>query len=142
MTAIAATGANEGAPQPSELDSCACQPPSWPTVPAGRSRSGGGHRGRDLGGVASTLIEAAREVGLDAHAARDYLEGDQGFDEVSESVASLHRAGVSSIPVFIFKSGGFSETVHGSADKTRFSRVFHAIRDHWQQQQSETCADG
>ena len=42
-----------------------------------------------------------------------------------------------SIPIFAFKAGSFSETVHGSADMARFSRVLQAIREHWTAQREE-----
>ena len=49
--------------------------------------------------------QAAEEVGLDTAAAASYLASDEGFEEVRESVASLQRAGVRSIPIFAFKVG-------------------------------------
>ena len=76
-------------------------------------------------------------MGLDTAAAASYLASDEGFEEVRESVASLQRAGVRSIPIFAFKAGSFSETVHGSADTARFSRVLQAIREHWTAQREE-----
>ena len=79
----------------------------------------------------SMLLESVREVGLDSDEARAYLESDAGHAEVAEAVDWAHRGDIHSIPLFVFSSGGFSETVHGSADVRRFSSVLRAIREHW-----------
>ena len=94
------------------------------------------------------LLDAVEQIGLDRAAAAAYLDSDGGFDAVEFHVSSAHGAGINSIPVFIFSSGGdnpYQETVHGSADVERFSEVFRAIKRHWGEQQSpalgaETCS--
>lgn len=77
------------------------------------------------------LVDAAAECGLNRVAAEAYLKSDSGFDAVRRSVAEAHRAGIHSIPVFLFTSGGFAEAVHGSADVERFSSVLRSIKRHW-----------
>lgn len=75
------------------------------------------------------LCDCARELGLDAVAARAYLESDGGYDEVRKSVEHNVRLGIHSIPVFIFRSGAFESVVHGSADVRRFGEVLDAIAE-------------
>ena len=78
------------------------------------------------------LCESAAAVGLDPAAARAYLSSEDGYQDVHRSVEALRRAGVSSIPVFIFSSGDdFTEVVHGSADVTRFTAVLRSIQAYW-----------
>jgi predicted DsbA family dithiol-disulfide isomerase len=77
------------------------------------------------------LIDAAEQVGLDRAAAQAYLQSDSGFDDVSRSVSEAHSEGLHSIPVFVFASGEFVETVHGSANVERFSHILQAIKRHW-----------
>ena len=73
------------------------------------------------------LCACAAEVGLSDTAARSFLESDDGYAEVRESVEQNLRMGIHSIPVFIFRSGGYETVVHGSADVRRFSEVLDAI---------------
>lgn len=53
-------------------------------------------------GVIGTLIDAARDVGIDPETARAYLAGDGGEAEVSEQLDFAARAGISSVPTFVF----------------------------------------
>lgn len=73
------------------------------------------------------LCACARSVGLEPSAALKYLESDDGYDEVQASVDANLRMGIHSIPVFIFRSGGFETVVHRSADVRRFGEVLDAI---------------
>jgi predicted DsbA family dithiol-disulfide isomerase len=69
------------------------------------------------------LCGCAAVVGLDAEAARQYLESDAGYDVVEQEVQDNLRLGIHSIPVFIFRSAGLEAVVHGSADVERFGQV-------------------
>jgi predicted DsbA family dithiol-disulfide isomerase len=77
------------------------------------------------------LCSCAIEVGLDGAEARKYLDSDDGFEEVRQSVEQNLRMGIHSIPVFVFRaSGGFEKVVHGSADVEHFGKVLDSILDH------------
>ena len=69
------------------------------------------------------LCGCAAIVGLDAEAARQYLDSDAGYDVVEQEVQYNLRLGIHSIPVFIFRSAGLEAVVHGSADEERFGQV-------------------
>lgn len=90
------------------------------------------------------LCKCVAEVGLDPAAARAYLDSQEGYAEVNASVASLHRAGVHSIPVFIIKADStgtgepFEEIVHGSADVARFTQVFQELSK-WAEKSTHKC---
>jgi len=104
-----------------------------------------GHRyfeqGRPLGDL-DMLCESVAAAGLDPEAARAYLESDAGYDDVRSSVDALHRAGTTSIPVFIFRSGeSFRQVVHGSADVPRFTAVLRAAQAHWDKAASPPSCD-
>jgi len=75
------------------------------------------------------LIASTAEIGLDLDAARTYLESDEGYDRVKNSVRQLHAAGVHSIPVFVFRSEpvAYSKAVHGSSDVATFRQIFREI---------------
>ena len=73
------------------------------------------------------LCACAADVGLDPAAARRHLESADGYQEVHDSVAAHLRMGISSIPVYIFRSAGHEAVVHGSADVRRFGEVLDAI---------------
>ena len=77
------------------------------------------------------LCACVEEIGLDGAAARRYLQSDAGVADVQQSVERLGRAGVHSIPVFVFQSGDFSQTVHGSADVATFVQVFRDVEAHF-----------
>jgi predicted DsbA family dithiol-disulfide isomerase len=57
--------------------------------------------GRSLGGSAA-LAEIAAEAGLDAQAARTFLDSGEGTDEVVEAERRAHAIGVTGVPFFIF----------------------------------------
>lgn len=77
------------------------------------------------------LLEVVAEVGLDMEAARAHLDSGRGYDAVRDGVASA-RAGTQSIPVFVFTSGGWSRTVHGSSSVDTFVGVLDEIERYWQ----------
>lgn len=90
----------------------------------------------------SMLAACAEEVGLDADAALGFLASEGGHDEVRESVEANRRAGVTSIPLFKFRSGEFERAVHGSADVATFARVLADIEAYWASEppREESCA--
>ena len=78
------------------------------------------------------LCSCAEKVGLDAVAARRYLEDkNKGYDEVRASVEENARLGIHSIPVFVFNytsaDKSLRKVVHGSADVAAFGAVFDEI---------------
>ena len=91
-------------------------------------------------GSREMLCACADEVGLDGTAARAYLESSDGYDEVHEAVEQNVRLGIHSIPVFVFRSDGHEEVVHGSATVARFAEVLDSILSR-QQQQPRMAAD-
>lgn len=76
------------------------------------------------------LLESVAEVGLDTAAAAAHLDSREGYDDVRESVAAAHGAGIHSIPVFVFRSAGFERVVHGSSDVATFVDVLRAVEAH------------
>ena len=84
------------------------------------------------------LCQCAAEVGLDAVAARSFLASDGGRAEVRQSVDHNALLGIHSIPVFVFRSGGFETIVHGSADEERFGKVLDAIARHHEDEATKT----
>ena len=58
-------------------------------------------RGEDIGDL-DVLTAAAVTGGLDAAAARAFLEGDAEDDEVRAEDRSARQAGISGVPCFIF----------------------------------------
>ena len=80
------------------------------------------------------LLSAAEEVGL---AGAEVVLTDRSAyrDEVLQAVKKAHTQGIHSIPVFHFRSGGFSTTLHGSASVETFHKTFLAIEAHWAEQQ-------
>jgi len=57
--------------------------------------------GKDVGDP-RVLAELAGEVGMDADAARNYLETDAGTREVREEIAAAQRLGVNAVPTYVF----------------------------------------
>jgi len=90
----------------------------------------------------SMLFEVvSRTDGLDPEAAKEYLETEQGYDDVLKAVEAARLEGIHSIPVFVFTSGNFSTTVHGSADVQRFAGVLDDVEAHWRGGDLEENAD-
>ena len=58
-------------------------------------------RGEDIGDL-EVLTAAAENAGLDAAAARAFLEGDAGDEEVRAEDQGARQAGISGVPCFIF----------------------------------------
>ena len=89
------------------------------------------------------LLEGVAEVGLDSAAASAYLDSNEGRDAVRESVEAAHRAGIRSIPVFVFRSessgGGFERVVHGSSDVATFVQVLREVEAHHARVDSGAC---
>jgi len=57
--------------------------------------------GQDVGDP-RVLAAIAGEVGMDADAARNYLETDDGTGEVHEEIANAQRLGVNAVPTYVF----------------------------------------
>ena len=57
--------------------------------------------GQDVGDP-RVLARLAGDVGMDADAARNYLETDEGTREVREEIAGAQRLGVSAVPTYVF----------------------------------------
>ena len=57
--------------------------------------------GKDVGDP-RVLAAIAGEVGMDADAARNYLETDEGTGEVREEIAAAQRLGVNAVPTYVF----------------------------------------
>ena len=57
--------------------------------------------GEDVGDP-RVLARLAGDVGMDADAARNYLETDEGTREVRENIAEAQRLGVSAVPTYVF----------------------------------------
>jgi len=57
--------------------------------------------GKDVGDP-RVLAAIAGEVGMDADAARNYLETDEGTGEVHEEIANAQRLGVNAVPTYVF----------------------------------------
>jgi len=56
--------------------------------------------GRDVGDL-QTLVQAAAEAGLDAHAAEAWLAGDAGKDRVQEELDRAVELGIQGVPSFV-----------------------------------------
>lgn len=77
------------------------------------------------------LLAAVNEVGMDVDRAAKVLAGNEYKAEVLDSARRLTQSGIHSIPVFLFSSGDFSATVHGSSNQAEFERVFREAEEHW-----------
>jgi predicted DsbA family dithiol-disulfide isomerase len=93
------------------------------------------------------LADCAEEVGLSRAKAAAFLAGDEGHAEVRQAVEENRRAGITSIPLFRFRSGEYARAVHGSADVATFAEVLGEIDAHWAARvggtsQDEACAAG
>ncbi|KAJ1955428.1 hypothetical protein EC988_001889 [Linderina pennispora] len=55
---------------------------------------------QDIGDI-STLVEAAKDSGLDEATTRAYLESDDGIDTVKQKIKQAQRLGVSGVPFYI-----------------------------------------
>lgn len=87
----------------------------------------------------TTILESAREAGLDVEACRAFLTTDELRDEVWQSYRStIHEKGIHAIPFFIFNSpftdggpfrsgGGKPEMEHGSGNQERFLEIFERL---------------
>jgi len=56
--------------------------------------------GQDIGEI-EVLVQAAADAGLDAAAARDYLENDRGLAEAFDEDRQAREAGIQGVPTFI-----------------------------------------
>jgi len=93
----------------------------------------------------TTILEAAKEAGLDEAAAKALLETDELTKEVWRSYGStIHEKGIHAIPLFIFNSPltdggpfrsgkGLPEMVSGSSDKEAFLEVFETLLKRYEQ---------
>ena len=70
--------------------------------------------GEDIGDI-DTLAEAAARAGLDRHAARSWLLGNRGSDEVDAELSAAAQLGISGVPSFVF-AGSFALPGAQSAD--------------------------
>lgn len=74
------------------------------------------------------LVATAVEVGLDAAEAQAFLQTDGKAQEVRSKYEAVRRAGVSSIPVFLFEGPqGRNETVHGSSSVKEFAATLERL---------------
>ncbi|KAJ3165880.1 hypothetical protein HDU88_003755 [Geranomyces variabilis] len=77
-------------------------------------------------GDRETLIEIAAKAGLDADAARAYIESDAGEKEVREEVAGARQRGISGVP--FFRIDGMYE-ISGAQDPAVFEEVFAKLAE-------------
>lgn len=77
------------------------------------------------------LLSAADEIGLDRGLISDFLKSTKLKKEVLKKSEELTHMGIRSIPVFIFESGQFKTTVHGSSSLDQFVSVFTAAEEYW-----------
>lgn len=87
----------------------------------------------------ATILESAREAGLDVEACRAFLTTDELRDDVWKSYGStIHEKGIHAIPLFIFNSPstdggpfrngkGKPEMEHGSGNQQRFLEIFERL---------------
>lgn len=75
----------------------------------------------------AVLAAAAAEVGIREDEALAFLASDVMTAEVVERYDSVHREGITSIPVFIFEVAGKTASVHGSASQAQFTDVLRKI---------------
>jgi len=89
------------------------------------------------------LYEVVAETdGLEVADAKELLESERGYDAVSRAVEAAKLEGIHSIPVFVFTSGTFSTTVHGSADVEQFASVLDSVQAHWRGRDDDGGANG
>jgi predicted DsbA family dithiol-disulfide isomerase len=81
--------------------------------------------GESVGDV-DVLVHCAAEVGLDAGAARAYLESDQGHAEVMEHLAVAASNGITAVPTYVIND---QWAVPGAQDVPVFERVIDRILD-------------
>eukprot|EP00930_Biecheleria_cincta_P061733 TRINITY_DN47297_c0_g1_i1.p1 TRINITY_DN47297_c0_g1~~TRINITY_DN47297_c0_g1_i1.p1 ORF type:complete len:162 (-),score=35.47 TRINITY_DN47297_c0_g1_i1:87-572(-) len=93
----------------------------------------------------ATILESAREAGLDVEACQDFLATDELRDEVWKSYGStIHEKGINAIPFFIFNSPftdggpfrsgkGKPEMEHGSGNQERFLEIFERLLSAYEQ---------
>lgn len=77
------------------------------------------HDGLDIADH-DTLVDAARDAGLDAEATATYLDSDDGIDHVRQQLAEAHERGISSVPTTVVPSGW---AVPGAQDVETFVRL-------------------
>jgi predicted DsbA family dithiol-disulfide isomerase len=85
---------------------------------------------------AALLRDAAAEAGLeDAAVERVLADRAEYRAEVRAAVDAARAAGIRSIPVFVFQSGGFEATVRGSSSVDEFHETFLEIEAYWKERQ-------
>mmetsp|Transcript_15086 Transcript_15086/g.20214 ORF Transcript_15086/g.20214 Transcript_15086/m.20214 type:complete len:225 (-) Transcript_15086:375-1049(-) len=70
------------------------------------------------------LLGCAEDVGLDVSAAKKYLEGDEGREEVLRTYQEVQRLGITGIPCYIIDGGA---QVMGAVRPVELLRVFRGI---------------
>ena len=81
--------------------------------------------GADIGDH-ETLVGLAQEVGLDAEVARGWLNGEQGTDEVGESLKFAAANGLASVPTYVFDR---RVAVPGAQPAEVFARVLKRVAE-------------
>jgi predicted DsbA family dithiol-disulfide isomerase len=79
--------------------------------------------GKDVGDP-RVLAALAGEVGLDPDPVRNYLETDEGADEVQVEIAAAQRLGVSAVPAYMFDD---EYVVQGAQPTELFLQVLKTI---------------
>ncbi|KIW01605.1 uncharacterized protein PV09_07077 [Verruconis gallopava] len=80
---------------------------------------------RDITDI-QTLLDAARNCGLDVEEAKAYLASSSDHKEVDMEAAAIRESGVQGVPVFLFEGG--EHIVDGSGDVMEFFEIFMKIK--------------
>jgi predicted DsbA family dithiol-disulfide isomerase len=88
-----------------------------------------------------TLVAVAAEAGLNPERARAFLASDEGVDEVRAQIQAAQRAGISSVPTFVFEDRW---AVSGAQERDTFVQVLEAVAQNLQAETTagQGCDDG
>ena len=82
-------------------------------------------RGDDIGEI-EMLVECATEAGLEASAARDYLDSDEDFQQITAQDMMARQMGVQGVPLFVFER---KYAVSGAQSPEVFGQVLDRVVD-------------
>lgn len=79
----------------------------------------------------TTVLEAAKEAGLDPAKTEAFLESGELTDRVWQSYKDTIASGIESIPLFVFNRNGNVYGMHGSSSPKQFLELFEEVKkDH------------
>ena len=96
--------------------------------------------GRDVGDV-DTLVDLAKEVGVDAERARRYLTSGEGTSEVQRDIAEARGLGITAVPTFVFDE---KYAIQGAQPTSVFLQALEQVAQESAAtgDDSASCADG